>query len=81
MKDKFIFVDIEGEENTVTFEIVETDSEYRRYGISTRQINQSGQIVDSAVAKERFITKAEAEAVTEMLCKCQVMPCTLCDVI
>lgn len=81
MKDRFEFMDIDGEENSVTFEIVQTEADYRIYGIGSKQFNKKGQVVDSALAAERFITRAEAEAIIDMLCDCCVMPCTLCDVV
>lgn len=81
MEGEFSFTDISGENNRVTFDVVHKAAEYREYGICAKQYNDSGTLVDSATAEERFITKTEAEMTVKMLCECQVMPCTLCDII
>ena len=36
---------------------------------------------DEAYANERFFTHAKAEAAVRMLCRGEVTPCTLCDII
>lgn len=80
MKQKFEFTDIDGESHMVEFEVIHNEGEYRVYGI--RACMTSGGVVqENAEVRERFITLAEAEATLGMLCECQVMPCTLRDVI
>lgn len=80
MKQEFTFTDIDGERHTVEFEAIRADAEFRTYGIRA-VMHQCGRIEESAEVSERFITPEETRATIDMLCKCQVMPCTLRDVI
>lgn len=80
METKFEFTDMDGALHTVTFSVIETEHEYRRYGIEACMLD-GGVIKETVQARERFITPGEAEATLKMLCDCQVMPNTLRDVI
>ena len=74
MRENFKFTTEYGDENTVKFTIVKDEDAERPYGISAV-------ICETGVASERYFTYAEAIAVIDMLCRYQVMPCTLCDII
>ncbi len=80
MEQSFQFTGIDGQEHSVTFSVLETDGEYRVYGIRAC-MTSDGRIEETAEVKERFITLGEAEATVRMLCHYQVMPCTLRDII
>ena len=74
------FKDIDGEENQVEMEILHSEDSHRPYGIKAR-IFRNGELQEVAEAKERFYSITEAEKTMEMLCRFQVTPCTLCDII
>lgn len=80
MGKSYEFQDEEGESYRVSFGLLETAGKVRRYGIRA-EISGGGKKGEAAEAKERFITKDEAEETMEMLCRFQVTPCTLCDII
>ncbi len=80
METKFEFTDMDGVEHTVEFSVIETEHEYRRYGIQACML-EDGVVKETVQARERFITLGEAKATLKMLCACQVMPNTLRDVI
>jgi len=80
MKQGFTFADEEGAFHSVEFSLLQDEGEIRTYGIQA-QMKKDGVEEESASVKERFITREEAEATIQMLCKYQVMPCTLKDVI
>lgn len=80
MEQSFQFTGIDGREHNVTFDILQSDGEYRSYGIRACMTSGS-KTEEEAEVKERFITYAEAEATVKMLCHYQVMPCTLRDII
>lgn len=77
----FNIITEQGEKAQVTFMVTETpDAEDQTYGIcGTMTI--LGNIVEESTAAERFFTKQEAEKTIEMLCKYEVTPITLCEVI
>lgn len=74
------FKDIDGEQNLVEMEILYCESSDKPYGIKAK-IFRDGELQETAEAKERFYTLAEAEKTMKMLCRFQVTPCTLCDII
>ncbi len=76
----FEFMDTDGVLHKVEFSLLQTEGEFRTYGIQAR-MSKDGTEEEVALATERFITREEAEATITMLCKYQVMPCTLKDVI
>ena len=80
MGEFFDFLDEEGAQYRVEFEIVESKEKLRRYGIRAMLL-RDGTIRDEALAKERFLTRCEAEQAIKMLCRFQVTPCTLCQII
>ncbi len=80
MGQSFEFRDEEGECYRVSFTILEEAEGNRRYGIRA-EIYQQGMFRERAEAPKRFFTRAEAEKTAEMLCRFQVTPCTLCEII
>ncbi len=76
----FDFQSEEGESYQVRFEILEDRKATRPYGIRA-EIFREGILVEGADAPERFLTRAEVNETIEMLCRFQVTPCTLCDII
>ena len=80
MKLSYEFLDENGEENQVTFGIIQERNAIRPYGIRA-EIFRNGKLAETAEATERFLSSAEAEQVMKLLCRFQVTPCTLCDVI
>lgn len=78
---EYRFITEDGEEATVKFGITENvaDQSGKVYGISA-ELNVAN-IVENAEAKNRFYTYEEARLTIDMLCRHQVTPCTLCDVI
>ncbi len=80
MGNTFDFRDEEGECYRVSFTILEEDEGLFRYGIRS-EIFRQGISKDCTEVAGRFLTRAEAEKTVEMLCRFQVTPCTLCDVI
>lgn len=77
MRESFKLVCENGKEIVVEFTVVKEDVAEKPYGISA---NIRGS-VEKSVATRRFYTYAEAVASIDMLCRNQVTPCTLCDVI
>ena len=78
MRESFKFTTECGNENTVEFYVVKDEDAEIPYGISSR-IRESDD--KPTVASKRYFTYAETIAVIDMLCRHQVMPCTLCDII
>ncbi|MGN1092956.1 MAG: DUF6514 family protein [Monoglobaceae bacterium] len=78
MRENFKFTTEYGDENTVKFTILKNEGAEKPYGISA-VVCETGE--KPTVAAERYFTYAEAIAVIDMLCRHQVMPCTLCDII
>ena len=77
------FFDFEGEDGVryrVIFEVLEAARGERRYGIRAK-IFQDEILVDQAEAQNRFFTREEAMKAVSALCRFQVTPCTLCDII
>ena len=71
----------DGENAVVEFEITENaGAEDRCFGISAT-MTIDGSIAERSAVEERFFTRDEAEKTVAMLCKYQVTPCTLCDVL
>ncbi len=77
---EYEFNDIEGQHNRVELDVICAKEGIRPYGIRAR-IFRNGGLIESAEAKDRFMTLIEAETVLKMLCEFKVTPCTLCDVI
>ncbi|MBE5040122.1 DUF6514 family protein [Ructibacterium gallinarum] len=80
MKTTYEVTDTEGIQYTVKLEMIHDGNEFYPYGIRA-SIFQNDSLTESAEAKARFLTPDEAQAAMEMLCRFQVTPCTLCDVI
>lgn len=80
MEKSFEFQGEDGKNYQVTFGLLETLGKVRRYGIRA-EISGGERRKEVTEAKERFITKGEAEKAMEMLCRFRVTPCTLCDII
>ena len=80
MKETFGFTDIDGKTHAVEFSIIQTEADYRTYGIRACLITD-GEVTESKEATERFITLPEAEATVKMLQECEVMPSTLCQIL
>ncbi|MBO5364684.1 MAG: hypothetical protein J6A56_04400 [Clostridia bacterium] len=80
MGRSFEFQDGDGVCYRVRFTVLEETEGFRRYGIRA-EIFRQGAFQESTEAPGRFLTCAEAEQTIEMLCRFQVTPCTLCDVI
>ena len=80
MKQTFAFTDIDGIPHDVEFELIQTPGEFRTWGIRGSLLTH-GVPEETAEVTERYITRGEAEATLSMLCQCQVMPCTLKDVL
>ncbi len=76
----FDFQDEEKEWCRVRFEVLKSESQPRPYGIGG-EIWRGESCVERAEATNRFLTREEAEQTMEMLCRFQVTPCTLCDII
>ncbi|MBR5152345.1 MAG: hypothetical protein IKW60_02315 [Clostridia bacterium] len=80
MNQEFSFTDMEGTLHQVAFSLLHTEGEFRTYGIQATMY-RDGQVEEHASVTERFITREEAEATVAMLCKYQVLPCTLKDIV
>ncbi len=78
MRESFCVFTENGDEITVDFSIVKDEKAERPYGIYSYV---RGNREDSALAEQRFYTYGEAVAVVDMLCRNEVTPCTLCDII
>ncbi len=76
MLNEFCFITEKGESAKVSFSIIKDEL----YGIEST-IHIENRDLETVRAKNRFFTKAEAENTISMLCKNQVTPCTLCDII
>ncbi len=80
MGEFFDFQDEDGEVCRVEFELLDSGESLRRYGIRARLFRE-GSLAETAEATERFMTREEAEQTAKMLCRFQVTPCTLCDIV
>lgn len=78
MRKSFSFITEDGEEITVDYSIVKEEDAEKPYGIYACI---RGDKDESAFAERRYFTYAEALAVVDMLCRYEVTPCTLCDII
>lgn len=78
MRESFRIVTEDREELFVDFTIIKEDNVQKPYGIYACI---RGDKNDSAFAKRRFFTYAEAIATVDMLCRYEVTPCTLCEII
>ncbi len=78
MRESFKLITEDKQEIVVDFSIVKEDNVEKPYGIYSCI---RGSRDDSAIAEERFFTYAEAIAAVDMLCRNEVTPCTLCDII
>ncbi len=76
----FDFQSEEGETYRVGFRILEKDGAARRYGIRA-ELFREGILLEETEVSERFFTREEAEQTVDMLCRFQVTPCTLCDIV
>ncbi len=78
MRESFSIITEDNEEITVDFSIVKEENAERPYGIyACIRDNEE----EFSVAKQRFYTYGEALAVVDMLCRNEVTPCALCDII
>lgn len=77
---EFDFRDEEDRLYRVQFEVLNDGESHRPYGIGAT-IYADGKRIETTEARNRFFTRAEAEENIKMLCKFQVTPCTLRDVI
>lgn len=80
MGEFFDFLGEDGVAYRVEFELVDETEKFRRYGVRAKMFC-GGILQDEAVALGRFLTRTEAEQTMRMLCKFQVTPCTLCDIV
>ena len=80
MSISYEITDEEGRGQTIELQTVCAKDGIRRYGVEARLIHND-EVVEKEIARERFITKEEAEETIKMLRDFQVTPCTLCDVI
>ncbi len=78
MRETFSIITEDGDEITVDFSIVKDENAERPYGIYSCI---RGDREDSSLAEQRFYTYGEALAIVDMLCRNEVTPCTLCDII
>lgn len=78
MRESFKFSAEDGNEYTVEFSVIKDEDDEMPYGISAKMIKFGEDVVS---APRRYFTYAEAIAVIDRLCRHQVMPCTLCDII
>lgn len=76
----FDFCDEEDQLYRVQFEVLEDGGNRRPYGIGAT-IYADGKQIETTKARNRFFTRTEAEENIKMLCKFQVTPCTLRDII
>lgn len=76
----FDFRDEEDRLCRVQFEVLDDEENHRPYGIGAT-IYAYGKLIETTQARNRFLTRAETEETIKMLCKFQVTPCTLRDVI
>ncbi len=65
---------------TVSFSVTQNNNAEKPYGICAILKGDDGKS-DKAYADCRFITYDEAQKTIELLCKHQVTPCTLCDIL
>ena len=68
-----------GKSAKIDFFVITDDSAERPYGIGAKILTDEG--YEEKYAEHRFFTYEEAIKSAEYLCKHQVTPCTLCDVL
>ena len=78
MRESFSIITENGDEITVDFSIIKDENTEKPYGIYSCVRSDRE---DSAIAAHRFYTYGEALSVVDMLCRYEVTPCTLCDII
>ncbi len=80
MSASYILKTESGNSVAVSFSVTKNNNEEKPYGICAILEGDDGQS-DKACADCRFITYDEAQKTIELLCKHQVTPCTLCDIL
>lgn len=80
MSASYILKTESGSSATVSFSVTENKNEEKPYGICAVLKGDDGRS-DTVCADSRFITYDEAQKTIELLCKHQVTPCTLCDIL
>ncbi len=82
MMNSYVFATEKGDEAEVVFDIIKSDSSLngKIYGISAT-ITVNGVETETRTVSDKFFTRDEAAENIKMLCKYQVTPCTLADVL
>lgn len=80
MSSGYILETESGVSAEVTFSVTENNDSTKPYGVYASLTTKDGKS-DEAYAACRFFTYEEAQKAIELLCKHQVTPCTLCDII
>lgn len=70
----------DGDTAQLCFSITENTADERRFGISA-DMYIGNDLVEHSSADNRFFTFEEAEKTVDMLCRYEVTPCTVCDVL
>ncbi len=68
-----------GKSAKIDFFVITDHSAERPYGIGAKMLTDKG--YEEEYAKHRFFTYEEAVKTAEFLCRHQVTPCALCDVL
>lgn len=79
MNTSYTLVLENGKTATVTFSVTKDVTADKPFGISA--VIQSPGGIEKSIASCRFFTYAEAAETAQYLCKHQVTPCTLCDIL
>ena len=69
-----------GEDVFVKIKIISCPASVKPYGFYAEMSDLKGEVIDSAVAEEIFVTEAEAIAELNLMSEFQITPCTLCDI-
>ena len=80
--NSYVFATEKGDEAEVVFDIIKS-SDYltkKIYGISAT-ISVDGIVTETKTVSDKFFTFDEAKECIKMLCRYQVTPCTLTDVL
>lgn len=80
MQKKFMFVTEEEREAVVEYKVTESTDSDRSYGIAA-EVKSEGETLEYEEVGNIFFTYEEAERVTDILCRYEVTPCALRDVI
>ncbi len=80
MTTNFSFISEYAENGQVEFSIMQTESDEQCYGIKA-VLTLDGREAEVEAVECKYFTLCEAEQVIEMLCRHQVMPGTLCDIL